>query len=193
MDSEKTQMGAPADATSLLPCPFCGGEPAESQYQAETLWSREIVTWHRVYCRTCDFGMNACEDYEALVSSWNRRATPCCQSRGCGEKATTTENAGNDRLAATDRAVAAERLLLGQYRATTQGADAELVAKDRYDVAVGYIEAVKQRDAWRAACRYLYEAIGEGSSQGRPMDLISKGDYLRIIAMIGKAESLEAE
>lgn len=51
----------------------------------------------------------------------------------------------------------------------------------------------KQRDAWRAACRYLYEVIGEWGSKGRPMDLISKGDYGRIIAMIGKAESLEAE
>ena len=49
----------------------------------------------------------------------------------------------------------------------------------------------KQRDAWRAACRYLYEVIGEGGAKGRPMDLISKGDYGRIIAMIGKAESLE--
>lgn len=51
----------------------------------------------------------------------------------------------------------------------------------------------KQRDAWRAACRYLYEVIGEGGAKGRPMDLISKDDYGRIIAMIGKAESLEAE
>ena len=51
----------------------------------------------------------------------------------------------------------------------------------------------EQRDAWRAACRYLYEVIGEGGVKGRPMDLISRGDYGRIIAMIGKAESLEAE
>lgn len=51
----------------------------------------------------------------------------------------------------------------------------------------------KQRDAWRAACRYLYEVIGEGGPKGRPIDLISKGDYGRIIAMIGKAESLEED
>ena len=49
----------------------------------------------------------------------------------------------------------------------------------------------EQRNAWRAACRYLYEVIGEGGSKGRPLDLIAKGDYGRIIAMIGKAESME--
>lgn len=49
----------------------------------------------------------------------------------------------------------------------------------------------EQRDAWRAACRYLYEVIGEGGAKGRPLDLITKGDCGRIIAMIGKAESLE--
>jgi len=49
----------------------------------------------------------------------------------------------------------------------------------------------EQRNAWRAACRYLYEVIAEGGSKGRPMDLIHKGDYGRIITMIGKAESLE--
>lgn len=55
----------------------------------------------------------------------------------------------------------------------------------------GITTAERQRDAWRAACRYLYEVIGEGGAKGRPMDLISKGDYGRIIAMIGKAESME--
>ena len=50
---------------------------------------------------------------------------------------------------------------------------------------------IAQRDAWRAACRFLYEVIGEGGSRGRPLDLISKGDYGRIIALIGKAEMLE--
>lgn len=50
---------------------------------------------------------------------------------------------------------------------------------------------VRQRDAWKAACRYLYEVIGKCDSNGKPSDLISKGDYGRIIAMIGKAEELE--
>lgn len=34
---------------------------------------------------------------------------------------------------------AAERIVLGQYRMTTQGRDAKQAAKDRYDVAVAYI------------------------------------------------------
>ena len=51
----------------------------------------------------------------------------------------------------------------------------------------------KQRDAWRAACRYLYEVIGKRSDTGRPLDLISRGDYGCIITLIGKAQSLEEE
>ena len=54
-----------------------------------------------------------------------------------------------------------------------------------------HFSAEEQRDAWRAACRYLYEVIGEGGAKGLPMDLIATGDYGRIIAMIGKAESME--
>lgn len=49
----------------------------------------------------------------------------------------------------------------------------------------------QQRDAWRAACRYLYEIIGEGGRKGRPLDLISKGDWGRVISLIGKAECLD--
>ena len=40
----------------------------------------------------------------------------------------------------------------------------------------------KERDAWRAACRYLYEII--------PRENISQGDWGRVIALIGKAEML---
>ena len=49
------------------------------------------------------------------------------------------------------------------------------------------------RDSWRAACRYLYTVIGEGGKRGRPMDLIGKADYRRIIEMIGAAETQEPE
>lgn len=55
----------------------------------------------------------------------------------------------------------------------------------------GINAAMAQRDAWRAACRYLYEVIGERTAKGRPLDLIASGDWGRIVAMIGKAESLE--
>ena len=46
---------------------------------------------------------------------------------------------------------AAERLILWQYRMTTQGKDAERAAKDRYDVAVAYVQLV---DAVRNALAY---------------------------------------
>ena len=49
------------------------------------------------------------------------------------------------------------------------------------------------RDAWRAACRYLYTVIGEGGKRGRPMDLVGKADYRRIVEMIAEAESQEPE
>ena len=49
------------------------------------------------------------------------------------------------------RYAAAERLIRGQYRMTTQGKDAELMAKDRYYVAVAYVQLV---DAVRSALAY---------------------------------------
>ena len=58
---------------TMLPCPFCGTTPNESQYQDESLWSHEIVTWHRVYCSNCDVGMSECQDYDALKLRWNHR------------------------------------------------------------------------------------------------------------------------
>lgn len=54
------------------------------------------------------------------------------------------------------------------------------------------MESVKnQRDAWRAACRRLYDAVNEGGSKGRPMDLIGKLDWHQVVYLIGHAEELE--
>lgn len=41
---------------------------------------------------------------------------------------------------ADSRHIAALRLILGQYRVQVQGRDSSLMAADRYDVAVGYVE-----------------------------------------------------
>ena len=49
------------------------------------------------------------------------------------------------------------------------------------------------RDAWRTACRYIYGVIAEGNKRGRPMDLIGKADYRRLVEMIAKAETQEPE
>lgn len=47
-------------------------------------------------------------------------------------------------------------------------------------------------NAWRAACRYLYELINkEGPNGLKPKDCISRADYLGIIAAIGKADALD--
>lgn len=48
-----------------------------------------------------------------------------------------------------------------------------------------------QRDAWRKACRYLYDLMGEGSRRGRPMDCLSRDEWRRVVELIGKAEMLE--
>lgn len=50
---------------------------------------------------------------------------------------------------------------------------------------------IRQRDAWRAACRLLYEILGTDSGHGLPRDCINSGDWGRVIAMIGRAEHLE--
>lgn len=57
----------------LLPCPFCGGDATEAQFQGETPWSRELKTWYRVYCVQCNFGMSEPINYDKLVSRWNKR------------------------------------------------------------------------------------------------------------------------
>jgi len=51
----------------------------------------------------------------------------------------------------------------------------------------------KSRDSWRVACRHLYAVIGECGKRGRPLDVIGRGDYRRIVAMIATAESCEPE
>jgi len=49
----------------------------------------------------------------------------------------------------SDCYVAANRLLLGQYRVQVSGKDAELMAKDRYEVAVALIEQRGELDQLR--------------------------------------------
>lgn len=49
---------------------------------------------------------------------------------------------------------------------------------------------LRERDAWRAACRYLYDVSGEGGSKGRPMDLISRGAWKQAVGLISAAEAI---
>lgn len=78
--------------------------------------------------------------------------------------------------------------------------DAPELDPDRpYPEGIAFDEAWRQRqradameasrDAWRAACRYLYDVIGEGGSRGRPMDLIGKADYRRVVELIAEADN----
>lgn len=46
-------------------------------------------------------------------------------------------------------------------------------------------------NAWRAACRYIYELLDKDGPNGKPKDCISRADYHDIIAKIGHAECLE--
>lgn len=49
-----------------------------------------------------------------------------------------------------------------------------------------------QRDAWRKACRFFYDTVGEGSRKGRPIDAFDKSTWHRIVELIGEADRLEA-
>lgn len=67
-----------------------------------------------------------------------------------------------------------------------------LSREDVGELRTKLIETIKQRDAWRAACRFLYDAVNEGGSQGRPMDMIGKAEWHRVVYLIGHADELEA-
>jgi hypothetical protein len=72
-----------------------------------------------------------------------------------------------------------------------------------YPDGIAFDEAWKQRqradamessrDAWRNACRYIYDVIGEGGNRGRPLDIIGKSDYHKIIELIAIADQQEPE
>ena len=50
-----------------------------------------------------------------------------------------------------------------------------------------------ERDAWRKACRFLYDVAGEGGRSGRPMDLISKRAWQRVVELIREADKKSNE
>ena len=45
----------------------------------------------------------------------------------------------------------------------------------------------KQTKLWRAACRMLYGSCQEGGKRGRPMDLIPRVEWQKIVAAIDRA------
>lgn len=66
-------MGEPAVSDApLRNCPFCGGVAYCREWQAESLWSHNIVAWHEVGCRDCDVSMRSCDGDDA-VRLWNTR------------------------------------------------------------------------------------------------------------------------
>lgn len=50
--------------TKLKPCPFCGGEAAESPFG----------TW--IFCKKCGAMSEAAETFGATIRKWNRRLQP---------------------------------------------------------------------------------------------------------------------
>lgn len=51
-------------------------------------------------------------------------------------------------------------------------------------------EAMEQsRDAWRLACRYLYQLFQEDGKRGKPVDRIGRADYKRMMGFIFDAET----
>lgn len=69
--------------TDLLPCPFCGGKASVSQYQTESLWSHDQVTYTQVGCGECDYHIATEPGYEMEAPvRWNARTTPGLPERG---------------------------------------------------------------------------------------------------------------
>ena len=46
-----------------------------------------------------------------------------------------------------------------------------------------------EKDAWRKACRYIYETAGEGGKNGRPIDCYDNRTWTKIVKLIGAAEA----
>lgn len=72
----------------LLPCPFCGEEIPDDEFPVnvnEGIGNEhggEATPWYEVGCRSCNFGIGARTEVEAIVA-WNRRAPRL--SEGAGE------------------------------------------------------------------------------------------------------------
>lgn len=50
-----------------------------------------------------------------------------------------------------------------------------------------------ERDAWRKACRFFYDTVGEGGPKGRPLDCFDRQTWRRIVELIARADELEAK
>lgn len=60
----------------MLPCPFCGTEARHSTHQDESLWSHNIVDYHRIGCPSCEIEMQQCEGFDEVLEAWNTREEP---------------------------------------------------------------------------------------------------------------------
>ncbi len=58
----------------MLPCPFCGTPARHRTHQDESLWSHNIVDYHRIGCPSCEIEMQQCEGYDEILEAWNTRA-----------------------------------------------------------------------------------------------------------------------
>lgn len=60
----------------LLPCPFCGEKPHESERLDEDLATHDTVTWKTVCCIDCGIYHSIPDGYEGGTAAerWNKRA-----------------------------------------------------------------------------------------------------------------------
>ena len=67
-DYEPSKENTMTDETTLLPCPFCGGE-------AEFADIRRLGGWHMVTCKKCGALTQASLVRDKAIDAWNRRYT----------------------------------------------------------------------------------------------------------------------
>ena len=62
------------------------------------------------------------------------------------------------------------------------------VANQRAEIERLRVKLEMERDAWKDACEFIMETLGNGGQRGRPMDLIDRQSWREIKTRIGMAE-----
>lgn len=79
-----------SDETTLLPCPFCGGEAELKRYQSGD-W--QVICYHADGCIMLESDLDNCywENVQTLARQWNARAERTCEPKWTLQGETQTQ------------------------------------------------------------------------------------------------------